>query len=241
MARKRTRSAPSSRALPPEVARARPIHLAIVLLTACAGSPGPSAHTQWGSVAGEVVSAPVAEEGEACRVAVSDLPASDLYDPSDRRLQGPHVLVAHKSARRLMLYADGELTACWRAALGFTPQGPKQAEGDGKTPEGWYRTSDKPWSAFDDAIAVHYPNVADAEAAEADGRIRRRTAAAIVDAHRHGRVPPQRTALGGAILIHGGGSSVDWTLGCIALDDFDLADLRGRLPSGKRTDLLVLP
>jgi WD40 repeat protein len=32
-------------------------------------------------------------------------------------------------------------------------------------------------------------------------------------------IPPQDTALGGEIFIHGGGTGSDWTLGCIALAD----------------------
>ena len=35
--------------------------------------------------------------------------------------------------------------------LGFSPTGHKEVQGDGKTPEGWYRASDKPWSTFDHA------------------------------------------------------------------------------------------
>ena len=140
-----------------------------------------------------------------------------------------------------MLYADGQLRMCRRVGLGFSPQGHKQVEGDGKTPEGWYRTSDKPWSSFDNAIAVHYPNAVDARRAVADGRIGKKTRDTIVRASKQRRVPPQRTAMGGAILIHGGGSGTDWTAGCVALDDADLSELRAHMPAGKRANLLVLP
>jgi hypothetical protein len=223
---------------------------AVLVLCACGPGLSPAVHQDWTRVAGDVAepsprdpsaSSEPSASPVLCPERVGDLPTSTLYDETDRRLLGAHLLVAHKSARRLMLYADGELAACWPIGLGFTPVGPKQVEGDGKTPEGWYRTSDKPWSVFENAIAVHYPNAVDADAALSDGRIRRRTADAIADANRRGRVPPQRTVLGGAILIHGGGSDVDWTLGCIALHDADLGDLRSRLPSGKRTNILVLP
>src|SRR5205085_12471896 len=124
----------------------------------------------------------------------------------------------------------GVRTHCYRVALGFAPEGHKQVQGDGKTPEGWYRISDKPWSTFDNAIAIHYPNAIDARAAAADGRIGARTRDKILTALDDDKVPPQSTALGGAILIHGGGSSSDWTLGCVALDDADLLELRATLP-----------
>ena len=177
---------------------------------------------------------------EGCVESVAELPEAPHVDPSDRRLTRRHLLVAHKSARRLMLFDRGTLTACYRVGLGFSPEGDKKIEGDGKTPVGWYPTSDKPWSVFDGAIAIHYPNVADAEAGLADGTISRRQRDDIVDKSRLRAVPPQRTPMGGAVLIHGGGSSADWTLGCIALEDSDLADLRARMPRSMKTDLLVI-
>ena len=137
--------------------------------------------------------------------------AADLPTAEDPRLTGRQLLVVNKAQRRLMLYTDGVLRLCRPVGLGFAPKGHKRVEGDGKTPEGWYRTSDKPWSSFEHAIAVHYPNIGDARAAAADGRISKKTRDTIVNASKRRRVPPQRTAMGGAILIHGGGSGTDWT------------------------------
>ena len=37
--------------------------------------------------------------------------------------------------------------------------------------------------------------------------------------------PPWGTSLGGEIYIHGGGNAPDWTAGCIALSDADMAVL----------------
>jgi murein L,D-transpeptidase YafK len=178
--------------------------------------------------------------GDGCVATVSELPAATQVDPGDARLEGRHLLVAHKSARRLMLFSRGSLQACWRIGLGFAPEGDKRVEGDGRTPVGWYPTSDKPWSTFDGAIAIHYPNAADAAEGLAAGTINRRQRDVIARASRRGEVPPQRTGMGGAVLIHGGGSASDWTLGCIALEDADLAQLRARLPRSKKTNLLVL-
>lgn len=176
-----------------------------------------------------------------CPSHVDSLPASSLYDPDDPRLRATNTIVLDKSARALMLYRRGRLQGCWRVGLGFSPIGHKAVEGDGKTPEGWYRTSDKPWSSFEGAIAVHYPNPADARAGLAAGRIGPATRDRIVTAGKAGRLPPQRTPLGGAILIHGGGSMLDWTLGCIAVTDEHLQELRDALPSSKQAHLLVLP
>jgi hypothetical protein len=165
----------------------------------------------------------------------------ELADATDPRLDGSRLIVVRKAARRLAVYSDRRKVACYSIGLGFSPKGHKKVEGDGRTPEGWYRTSDKPWSSFDNAIAIHYPNADDAIAAAEDGRISARTRDRIVSDLRARRVPPQSTKLGGAVLIHGGGSSTDWTLGCVALDDDDLLDLRRVIAHGMRTDLLVLP
>jgi hypothetical protein len=140
-----------------------------------------------------------------------------------------------------MLFEHGALRQCFRVGLGFDPQGHKQVEGDGRTPVGWYATSDKPWSSFAGAIAIHYPNAVDARRAHRSGRISRGVRDQIVRATASRRLPPQRTALGGEVLIHAGGAGLDWTLGCVALDDDDLEALRASLPAKMRTDLLVLP
>ena len=183
--------------------------------------------------------APVLLEG--CAASVAELPASAIYDPDDPRLREPMLLVAHKSARRLMLVQHGRTRDCVAMGLGFAPQGHKRQEGDGRTPEGWYRTSDKPWSDFPGAIAIHYPNESDAGIARSDGRLSETEHQVVMESLAEDRVPPQQTPMGGEVLIHGGGSGQDWTLGCMALEDEDLERIREALPQDKRVSLLVLP
>ena len=110
-----------------------------------------------------------------------------------------------------------------------------------RTPEGWYRTSDKPSSRWYGAISVHYPNADDAKRGLAAKAISQATYRRIVGALAAGIKPPQRTALGGEILIHGGGSATDWTLGCVAMDNPRLDLVRNTLPAGLRADMLILP
>jgi len=213
--------------------------LAAVLPLAC-NEPHPTATPSYAlSTAPSAPPSPTFLPG--CATSPTELPASPLYTPEDPRLRDPTVLVAHKASRRLMLFAHGELRGCWAMGLGFDPRGHKQHEGDGRTPEGWYRTSDKPWSDFAGAIAVHYPNDDDAAAAFAEGRLAVPEHEAVVSALAHDLVPPQQTSMGGEILIHGGGSRQDWTLGCMALEDENLAQLRATLPPDQRVWLLVLP
>jgi murein L,D-transpeptidase YafK len=190
---------------------------------------------------------------EACPATTAALPLPPAVPPTDARLAGKRVVVVRKAVRRLMVYDGGRLhedeggqAACWPVALGVDddgvyPPGPKRRRGDRKTPEGWYRTSDKPVSSFYHAILVHYPNADDARAGVAAGLLDAAGQRAVLADLAAGRAPSQDTALGGQILLHGGGSSSDWTWGCIALEDADIDALRALLPKGMRTDLLILP
>jgi murein L,D-transpeptidase YafK len=168
-------------------------------------------------------------------------------DLSDARLQSDDLVVVFKSTRRIARYRAGNLVhtkqgvACWRTGLGPTPTGHKQREGDGKTPEGWYRSSDKPWSQWYAAIAIHYPNARDAKLAQSDGRLGPSEAERIQRKLNAGQKPFQTSPLGGEILIHGGGSASDWTLGCVAMDNDHIDALRATLPADKVTDVLILP
>ena len=53
------------------------------------------------------------------------------------------------------------------------------------------------------------------------------------------RMPPQKTALGGEIYIHGGGTENDWTDGCVALPNEEIKELFAAIPVG--TTVIVEP
>jgi len=178
-----------------------------------------------------------------------------IVNADDPRLQSDRLIVVNKQDRRVMLFSDGKLRHdrpgespdCWRTALGVDRYGnssgtfDKSAEGDRRPPEGWFHTSDKPSSQYYGAIRVHYPGERHAKQALNKGRITETTYNKIARAEQHGTIPPQNTVLGGEILVHGGGSSADWTWGCIALNNHDLDELRGLLPMGMKTWILILP
>jgi len=115
-----------------------------------------------------------------------------------------------KSAHTLQLLSQGQVVRTFHVALGSHPQGQKQQEGDGRTPEGAYVLDyKKDDSAFYKAIHLSYPNAQDIAAAQQRG------------------VSP-----GGLIMIHGQKNGLgwlaglsqkfDWTNGCIALSNVDM-------------------
>jgi lipoprotein-anchoring transpeptidase ErfK/SrfK len=147
-------------------------------------------------------------------------------------LSRPRVVV-EKGARRLRLYAGGELVRVRRVVLGSDPQGDKERQGDGRTPEGEFQICMKNGkSKFYLSLGLTYPNAEDAERGLRDGLISQAQHKAITRALAAGRCPPWDTALGGEIFIHGGGTSGDWTLGCVALENPEIKELFDTLPAG---------
>lgn len=154
-------------------------------------------------------------------------------------LEGPRVVV-EKGARRLRLYAGGELVRVRRVALGFTPEGDKVRQGDGRTPEGEFQVCMKnAKSSFYLSLGLTYPNAEDAERGLRDGLITRAQHKSITSALAAGRCPPWNTALGGEIFIHGGGTGRDWTFGCVALENPEVKELFDTLPA--RTPVRIAP
>ncbi len=193
-----------------------------------AAGPGPSHRP----------AAAVTESRDPCATGIDQLELPAEVDRAGLASRADPLLIASKRERRLYLLAGGEITGCWVMSFGPEP-GAKQVEGDRRTPEGWYRTSDKPESNYAGAIAIHYPNVDDADRALAAGRIDAETHRTIVESLADGQRPPQHTPMGGDILIHGRGEL--YTLGCLSLTDDDLTDLRHRLPPDMATDILIAP
>lgn len=154
-------------------------------------------------------------------------------------LSEPRVVV-EKGARRLKLYAGGELVRVRRVALGFEPEGDKVRQGDGRTPEGDYKVCMKnERSSFYLSLGLTYPNAEDAGRGLRAGLITRAEHKSITRALDAGRCPPWNTALGGEIFIHGGGTSRDWTFGCVALENPKIKELFDALPAG--TPVRILP
>ena len=147
-------------------------------------------------------------------------------------LKDPRIVV-FKSKRRLQLYSYGALVRTYKVGLGLNPVPDKKREGDRATPEGqFYVFTKNDKSAFYLSLGISYPNIEDAERGLRDGLISRAERDAIVKASKRKARPPQHTALGGDIYIHGNGASSDWTWGCVALENEDIRELFDAVPVG---------
>lgn len=136
----------------------------------------------------------------------------------ERRFTQVDYLIVDKSERLMVAYAGGQPVKAWRGLqFGDAPQGHKQFEGDERTPEGRYVIEGRnPGSAYHLSLKVSYPNAADRAFALAQGR-----------------------SPGGDIFIHGQPNSLpfgrvpgDWTDGCIALSNDEIAELWRIVPDG---------
>lgn len=127
-------------------------------------------------------------------------------------LKADRVLVK-KSQRKLYLLRDDKVFREFSVALGDSPQGHKQQEGDEKTPEGDYTLDWRnPNSVAYKSLHVSYPNSED-----------------------RARARKQGVSPGGNIMVHGilngyeeYGSLMqkfDWTDGCIALLNHDMEEI----------------
>jgi len=138
-----------------------------------------------------------------------------------------------KSKRQLILYSGDRIVKRYRIGLGFTPEGSKARQGDGRTPDGsYYVCSKNPKSQYFLSLGLSYPNEADANRGLKEGLINRVQFQQITEAIRRGGVPLWNTALGGEIFIHGAGSKKDWTWGCVALENEDIQELFNAVPKG---------
>ena len=156
-------------------------------------------------------------------------------------LTDPKIIVK-KSERRLYLYSNGQLVRTYKIALGSNPDEDKNTEGDGCTPLGeFYVFTKNNKSSFYLSLGLSYPNIEDAKRGLSEGLITKDEHDAIVTAINEKKMPPQNTALGGEIYIHGGpmGNTTDWTAGCVALNNDDIKEIFETVPTN--TTVVIEP
>jgi len=222
--------------------------VALAALAACASTRPPEARAQGPGDNAGAADAPSSAAGStapASHAPPSEPPPLTSEEEAINRrplrlpLADPRVVVG-KSARRVTLYSKGERVRVYRAVLGFAPEGDKERQGDGRTPEGTFHVCVKnEKSNFYLSLGLNYPNEEDAERGLGAGLITRDEAARIRRAARRRATPPWNTALGGEIFIHGGGVASDWTAGCVALENPQMRELFDAVPLG--TTVVVNP
>lgn len=152
-------------------------------------------------------------------------------------LKDPHIIV-RKKRRALEVYDGGKLIKTFTVVLGFAPTGGKEIEGDGRTPEGeFYVFTKNAESKFHLSLGLSYPSKDDAQRGLGAGVITRSERDEIVSAIDNKTMPPQKTALGGEIYIHGGGVESDWTWGCVALKNEEIEELFRLIPVGTKVEI----
>ncbi|MBJ2150390.1 murein L,D-transpeptidase family protein [Paracoccus sp. IB05] len=132
-------------------------------------------------------------------------------------------IVIEKSTRRMALIQDGKEVRVYRIALGFAPDGSKEREGDGRTPEGEFRIDRRnDQSAYHLSLGLDYPQPADRARARAGGY-----------------------SPGGDIMIHGQPNmlpddtfiATDWTAGCIAISNAEMREIWAATPVGTMVEI----
>ena len=130
------------------------------------------------------------------------------------RIHQSTAIVVSKADRELTLYKSGRKMLSYPVRLGFNGMLEKRFQGDGATPEGRYRVTDKRGQGqtqFYRALDLDYPNAED----------RRR----FDLAKKSGRIAPAK-GIGSLIEIHGADNELlAQTLGCIMLDNPNMAVL----------------
>ena len=139
-------------------------------------------------------------------------------------IKADHVVVV-KGQRTLTLLSQGKPLRTYKVSLGRAPIGPKEQQGDHKTPEGHYildrRNAN---SRFYKSIHVSYPDAEDKRRASERG------------------IDP-----GGDIMIHGlpngfgwlGSTHLvqDWTDGCVAVTNAEMDEIWGLVPDGTSIEI----
>jgi hypothetical protein len=166
-------------------------------------------------------------------------PEPPVVDPRTLPCEKAVALEVRKRERTLLARcAEGGVRE-FSIALSREPFGAKRARGDQRSPEGSYRIAGHARSSrFHRFIPIDYPSLADADRALAERRISADVHTRILAAHHAGRLPPQDTALGGWVGLHGegerwrGDGDLDWTEGCFALPDDAIDWVAAHAPVG---------
>lgn len=132
-------------------------------------------------------------------------------------------ILIEKGARRMTVWQQDGPPRTYTVQLGFSPEGTKTRQGDGRTPEGVFRIDRlNPQSRFRLSLGLDYPQASHRQAARAGG------------------YDP-----GGDIMIHGQPNQIpqgyrvkgDWTEGCIAVTNDEIEEIYAMARIGTEVEI----
>jgi murein L,D-transpeptidase YafK len=154
----------------------------------------------------------------------------DLSRPSSKFINTSYrvdSIIVKKADRKLYLLKNGKVVKEYNIQIGRNPKGPKQFEGDGRTPEGKYFISHKNAnSQYYLSLLISYPTKEQREFA-----------------YSYDRSP------GGSVMIHGlpnedsyaarrkKANDDKWTEGCIAVTDVEVREIYSMVDVGTPIDI----
>ena len=160
--------------------------------------------------------------------------------------QEASLILVDQAAYRMRIVRKGVVNGDYDVSLG-QGHGPKEIEGDNKTPAGMYFVIQKHQGSFEQPygnyyggywIKVNYPNQFDGMRARTAGWITEQQAAAITLRWQQRQPTLENTRLGGGIGFHGwahewsndGPRHLSW--GCVVMHLYDISKLYDQIPVG---------
>jgi murein L,D-transpeptidase YafK len=155
------------------------------------------------------------------------------------------ILVDTKSETLSVFRGDQPVQRFHSIAIGRGGLSADRTRGDGTTPLGTFHINRiHPSAQFELFFGIDFPRPEHARRAFHAGRIGPRDYERILAAYERNRPPPQDTALGGALGIHGLGNgskrvheALNWTQGCIALSNQQIQSLSRWVYLGMRVEV----
>ena len=153
------------------------------------------------------------------------------YSRDSTEKQSIDRIVIYKGKHLMEAYSNDRLVKTYTVSIGRGGHGPKQVEGDQKTPEGIYRIDSRHVSeTFHRFLHISYPNSEDR---------------ARFDRLKKEKRFPHFARIGGDVGIHGQRKGLgwlphkwlDWTLGCVAVDNDEIEELYVTVKHGARCEI----
>lgn len=146
-------------------------------------------------------------------------------EPTPKILPLINRIVIEKQQRKMIVYHQNQPIKEYKIVLGSQPIGPKERQGDGKTPEGTYKiVSKNVHSRFHRSLKISYPNNDDQK-----------------------RALKNHVSCGNDIMIHGIQNGlgwigrahlfIDWTKGCIAVTNPEIDEIFKSTPIGTPVEI----